>query len=145
MSGLNKAMIIGRLGRDPECKVTNQGTAIANFSMATSETWTDKGTGEKVEKTEWHRVVAFRRLAEIIQQYLTKGSQCYIEGRLQTRKFQDQNGNDRYITEIVADRMQMLDSKQQRNDQPRQADQNSGYGYGQQGFDDPPNSPEVPF
>ena len=99
---------MGNLGKDPEIKYTASGAAIANLTIATSESWNDKQTGEKVEKTEWHRVVAFQRLAEIMGEYLKKGSQVYIEGRLQTRKWQDQNGQDRWTTVIVANDMQML-------------------------------------
>jgi len=99
---------VGNLGRDPEIKYTASGGAIATLAVATTDSWNDKQTGEKVEKTEWHRVVAFQRLAEIMGEYLKKGSQVYIEGRLQTRKWQDQNGQDRYTTEIVANDMQML-------------------------------------
>lgn len=109
--GINKVILVGNLGRDPEIKYTASGGAIANLTIATSDTWNDKQTGEKVEKTEWHRVVAFQRLAEIMGEYLKKGSQVYIEGRLQTRKWQDQNGQDRYTTEIVANDMQMLGSR----------------------------------
>jgi len=106
--GVNKVILVGNLGRDPEIKYTASGAAIANLTIATSESWNDKQTGEKVEKTEWHRVVAFQRLAEIMGEYLRKGSQVYIEGKLQTRKWQDQNGQDRYTTEVVANDMQML-------------------------------------
>jgi len=109
--GINKVILVGNLGRDPEIKYTASGGAIANLTIATSESWNDKQTGEKVEKTEWHRVVAFQRLAEIMGEYLKKGSQVYIEGKLQTRKWQDQNGQDRYTTEIVANDMQMLGSR----------------------------------
>lgn len=109
--GINKVILVGNLGRDPEIKYTASGGAIANLTIATSDSWNDKQTGEKVEKTEWHRVVAFQRLAEIMGEYLKKGSQVYIEGRLQTRKWQDQNGQDRYTTEIVANDMQMLGSR----------------------------------
>ena len=109
--GVNKAILVGHLGRDPEMRYTAGGDAVANFSVATTEGWKDKQTGENTEKTEWHRVVMFRRLAEIAGEYLKKGSQVYIEGRLQTRKWQDQNGQDRYTTEIVANEMQMLGSK----------------------------------
>ena len=109
--GVNKVILVGNLGKDPEMKYTASGTAIANITIATSESWNDKQTGEKVEKTEWHRVVAFTRLAEVIGEYLHKGSQVYIEGKLQTRKWQDQNGQDRYTTEIVANDMQMLGAK----------------------------------
>ena len=106
--GINKVILVGNLGKDPEIKYTASGAAIANLTIATSESWNDKQTGEKVEKTEWHRVVAFQRLAEIMGEYLKKGSQVYIEGKLQTRKWQDQNGQDRYTTEVVANDMQML-------------------------------------
>jgi len=106
--GINKVILVGNLGRDPEIKYTASGSAVANLTIATSESWNDKQTGEKVEKTEWHRIVAFQRLAEIMGEYLKKGSQVYIEGKLQTRKWQDQNGQDRYTTEIVANDMQML-------------------------------------
>ena len=109
--GVNKVILVGNLGKDPEMKYTASGAAIANITVATSESWNDKQTGEKVEKTEWHRVVFFRRLAEIVGEYLRKGSQVYIEGKLQTRKWQDQNGQDRYTTEIVASEMQMLGAR----------------------------------
>src|SRR5210317_295238 len=109
--GVNKVILVGNLGKDPEIKYTASGAAIANLTIATSDSWNDKQTGEKVEKTEWHRVVAFQRLAEIMGEYLKKGSQVYIEGKLQTRKWQDQNGQDRYTTEIVANDMQMLGSR----------------------------------
>ena len=109
--GVNKVILVGNLGRDPEIKYTASGTAIANVTVATSESWNDKQTNERVEKTEWHRVVAFQRLAEIMGEYLKKGSQVYIEGKLQTRKWQDQNGQDRYSTEVVANDMQMLGSR----------------------------------
>ena len=111
MSGVNKVLLIGRLGRDPEVRYTQDGTAIANFSIATSEEWKDKKTGEKQERTEWHRIVAFQRLGEICGEYLSKGRQVYVEGRLQTRDWQDKDGNKRYTTEIVASQMQMLGSK----------------------------------
>jgi single-strand DNA-binding protein len=109
--GVNKVILVGNLGRDPEMKYTASGAAIANITVATSESWNDKQTNERVDKTEWHRVVAFQRLAEIMGEYLRKGSQVYIEGKLQTRKWQDQNGQDRYSTEIVANEMQMLGSR----------------------------------
>ncbi|MFV1997724.1 MAG: single-stranded DNA-binding protein [Acidiferrobacterales bacterium] len=110
--GVNKVILIGNLGKDPEVRYAPSGQAIANINIATSESWKDKTTGEKQEKTEWHRVVFFSRLAEIVGEYLKKGSQVYIEGRLQTRKWQDKEGNDRYTTEIVANEMQMLGSRQ---------------------------------
>ena len=115
MAGVNKVIILGRLGNDPEMRYMPSGEAVANLSIATSESWTDKNTGEKREKTEWHRVVAFRKLAEIIGQYCKKGDQIYIEGKLQTRKWSDKNGQDHYTTEIIADQMQMLGGKDNGN------------------------------
>ncbi len=109
--GVNRVTIIGNLGNDPEMKTTAAGAAIANLSVATSESWKDKNTGQQVEKTEWHRIVAFNRLAEIIGQYVKKGSRVYIEGSLRTRKWQDKEGKDHYTTEIVANELQMLDAK----------------------------------
>ena len=106
--GVNKVILVGNLGADPEMRHTGGGTAICSFNLATSESWTDKQSGEKQERTEWHRVVFFNRLAEIAGEYLKKGSQVYVEGRLRTRKWQDKEGQDRYTTEIVGDRMQML-------------------------------------
>ncbi len=111
MSGINKVMLIGRLGQDPEVRYTPDGTAVANFSIATSEEWKDKNSGEKRERTEWHRIVAWRRLGEICGEYLSKGRQVYIEGRIQTRQWDDRDGNKRYTTEIVAREMKMLDSR----------------------------------
>lgn len=109
--GVNKVILIGNLGADPDMRYMPSGDAVANISLATSEGWQDKQTGEQREKTEWHRVVAFRRLGEIIGQYCRKGSKIYIEGRLQTRKWTDNQGIERYTTEIIADQMQMLDSR----------------------------------
>ena len=109
--GVNKVILIGNLGNDPDVRYTAGGAAVANISIATSESWKDKNTGEQQERTEWHRVVFFSRLAEIVAEYLRKGSKVYVEGRLQTRKWQDKDGNDRYSTEIVANEMQMLDSR----------------------------------
>ena len=109
MAGINKAILIGRLGREPEVRYTPSGVAVANFSIATSEEWKDRETGEKQERTEWHKIVAWRRLGEICGEYLKKGSQVYIEGRLQTRDWEDRDGNRRYTTEIIAQNMQMLD------------------------------------
>ena len=108
---INKVILIGNLGQDPEVRLTPSGTAVANLNLATSDTWMDRQSGQRQERTEWHRVVLFNKTAEIAQQYLKKGSKVYIEGRLQTRKWQDQNGQDRYSTEIVANDMQMLDSR----------------------------------
>ena len=130
MSGVNKVILIGRLGQDPEVKYMQDGKAIANISMATSETWKDKNTGEKKEKTEWHRVVFFGPLADIVGQYVKKGSNIYIEGKLTTRKWQDQSGADRYSTEVVVDgfdgTMQMLDSAPS-NQQSQQAPAQQNY------------------
>ncbi|WP_169392064.1 MULTISPECIES: single-stranded DNA-binding protein [Psychrobacter] len=110
MRGVNKVIIIGNLGADPERREFNNGGGVTSISVATSEQWTDKVSGEKKEATEWHRISLFNRLGEVAAQYLRKGSKVYIEGSLRTRKYQDQNGQDRYITEIRADQMQMLDS-----------------------------------
>lgn len=109
--GINKVILIGNLGQDPEVRFTPSGTAVANLNLATTDTWMDRQSGQRQERTEWHRVVMFNKTAEIAQQYLKKGSKVYIEGRLQTRKWQDQNGQDRYSTEIVANDMQMLDGR----------------------------------
>jgi len=109
--GINKVILIGNLGRDPEVRYMPSGSAVANLAVATSESWKDKTTGENQERTEWHRVVMFGRLGEIAGEYLKKGSKVYIEGKLQTRKWQGQDGQDRYTTEVVASEMQMLDSR----------------------------------
>jgi single-strand DNA-binding protein len=109
--GVNKAIIVGTLGQDPDVKHTASGSSVVNISVATNESWKDKTTGQQVEKTEWHRIVIFGKLAEIAAQYLKKGSQAYFEGKIQTRKWQDQTGNDKYTTEIVANEMQMLGGK----------------------------------
>ena len=106
--GINKVIIIGNVGGDPETRYMPSGSAVTNLTVATNETWKDKQTGEQKERTEWHRVAMFNRLAEIAAEYLRKGSQVYIEGKLRTRKWQDKNGQDRYTTEIIADEMQML-------------------------------------
>jgi len=106
--GVNKVILVGNLGKDPEVRYMPNGNAVANLTLATTESWKDKQTGDQQEKTEWHRIVMFKRLAEIAGEYLKKGSQVYIEGKLQTRKWQDNSGNDRYTTEIVANDMQML-------------------------------------
>ncbi|HEB59722.1 MAG TPA: single-stranded DNA-binding protein [Gammaproteobacteria bacterium] len=109
--GVNKVILIGNLGADPEVRYMSNGGAVCNVTLATSESWKDKNTGEQQERTEWHRVVFYRRLAEIVGEYLKKGSKIYVEGKLQTRKWQDKNGQDRYTTEIIANEMQMLDSR----------------------------------
>ncbi|MBV1920281.1 MAG: single-stranded DNA-binding protein [Pseudomonadales bacterium] len=109
--GINKVIVLGNLGQDPETRYMPNGNAVTNISIATSETWQDKQSGQNQERTEWHRVVFFNRLAEIAGEYLRKGSKVYVEGSLRTNKWQDQSGNDRYTTEIVASEMQMLDSR----------------------------------
>ncbi|WP_201575447.1 single-stranded DNA-binding protein [Psychrobacter sp. H8-1] len=125
MRGVNKVIIIGNLGADPESRQFSNGGSVTNISVATSEQWTDKQSGEKREATEWHRISLFNRLGEIAAQYLRKGSKVYIEGSLRTRKYQDQSGQDRYITEIRAEQMQMLDGAT--------GGQSQGGGYGNQG------------
>lgn len=131
--GVNKVILIGNLGNDPDVRFTGQGAAVANLSLATSEAWKDKNTGQQQEKTEWHRVVIFGKLAEISQQYLKKGSKVYIEGKLQTRKWQGQDGQDRYTTEVVVDpfngQLQMLDSANANNGNARAAQQAEAYHY----------------
>ncbi|MDW5378408.1 single-stranded DNA-binding protein [Halomonas sp. HP20-15] len=145
--GVNKVILIGNLGQDPEVRFTPSGAAVANLNLATTDTWTDRQSGQRQERTEWHRVVLFNKLAEIAQQYLKKGGKVYIEGRLQTRKWQDQNGQDKYSTEIVANDMQMLDSRG--GDFPQQQPQQGGYAPqgGQQGGyanNAPPQQPQRP-
>lgn len=142
--GVNRVTILGNLGDNPECKSTQDGKAIATISVATSEVWLDKNTGQQKSQTEWHRIVAFGKLAEIMGQYLKKGSKVYIEGSLKTRKWQAQDGSDRYTTEIVANEMQMLDSKPQgdqaapRQSAPQPANAPAG------GFDEFEDS-DIPF
>ena len=146
--GINKVILVGNVGNAPEVRQTTEGNAITTLSLATSETWKDKQTGEKQEKTEWHRVVFFRQLAEIVGKYVRKGSKLYIEGSLRTRKWQDQQGIDRYTTEIVANDMQMLDSRHDEerpdNNEPTHAMQNPIHANNQppvlQDYDD-----DVPF
>lgn len=139
MRGVNKVIIIGNLGNDPEHRQFNNGGSVTNISVATSEQWTDKQSGEKREDTQWHRISLFNRLGEIAAQYLRKGSKVYIEGSLRTRKYQADDGSDRYVTEIRADQMQMLDgasgNNQQGNyNQPAQGYQNNQPQNQQQGF-----------
>ncbi len=109
--GVNKVILVGNLGADPEVRYTQAGAAVTTISIATTDSWKDKQSGERQERTEWHRVVFFSRLAEIAGEYLKKGSQVYVEGRIQTRKWQDKDGNDRYTTEVVGNEMQMLGSR----------------------------------
>lgn len=111
MASVNKVIVVGNLGKDPETRFLPDGKAVCNFSVATTDKWTDKATNEKKEATEWHRISSFGRLAEICGEYLKKGSQVYIEGKLRTRKWQDKEGQDRYSTDIIADVMQMLGSR----------------------------------
>ena len=144
MAGVNRVIILGNLGNDPDVRTMPNGDAVANISVATSESWTDKNSGEKKEVTEWHRIVFYRRQAEICGQYLQKGSQVYVEGRLRTRKWQDNNGQDRYTTEIQGDVLQMLGGRQnepksQSKSQPKKPDPLSAAAE-QDGFDD-----DIPF
>lgn len=125
--GINKVILIGNLGTDPEVRYMPQGGAVANLTVATSESWTDKATNERKEQTEWHRVVIYQRLAEIAGEYLRKGSKVYIEGKLKTRKWQDKDGVERYTTEIIANELQMLDGRGEGQQQ------GGGMGGGQQG------------
>ncbi|OBX36940.1 single-stranded DNA-binding protein [Halomonas elongata] len=157
--GINKVILIGNVGQDPEIRFTQAGTPVGNINLATSDTWTDKQSGQKQERTEWHRLIVFRRLAEVAQQYVRKGSKIYVEGRLQTRKWQDQSGQDRYVTEIIVNDLQMLDSRQgqpQGSAQPQQQPSQNGYFDQQRQYQQqqaaPPNPPggddfddEIPF
>jgi len=141
-NGVNKVILIGRLGQDVEFRYMPNGYAVANISIATSESWKDKNSGEKQERTEWHRVTAFRKLAEIMGEYLKKGSQVYIEGRLQTDKY-DKDGQTHYATKIIADKMQMLGGKSSGQDEHNEATSNESQPQGEpQGgdFDD-----DIPF
>ncbi|WP_111858881.1 single-stranded DNA-binding protein [Acinetobacter sp. CFCC 10889] len=131
MRGVNKVILVGTLGRDPETKTFPNGGSLTQFSIATSESWTDKNTGERKEQTEWHRIVLHNRLGEIAQQYLRKGSKVYIEGSLRTRQWTDQNGQERYTTEIRGEQMQMLDSNRQ------QGEQGQGFGGDNGGYSQP--------
>lgn len=134
---INKVILIGNLGADPEVRYSQSGTAVANFRMATTETW-KKQDGSKEEITEWHRIVAFKRLAEICGEYLSKGSRVYIEGKLQTRKWQDKSGQDRYTTEIIANEMKMLS--------PRGSSEGGNYRADEQPpFPEPVMGDDVPF
>jgi len=134
--GINKVILIGNCGQDPEVRYTASGAAIANVTIATSETWKDKQTGQAQERTEWHRVVFFNRLGEIAGEYLKKGSKVYIEGSLRTRKWQNKEGADMYTTEIVASEMQMLDSRE--STEPAPAPDNRGAAPSRPNAGDPP-------
>lgn len=152
MAGINKVILVGNLGKDPEVRYTQDGKAVAQFSIATSEEWKDKNTGEKREKTEWHRVVAFGRLGEICGEYLSKGRQVYIEGRLQTSSY-EKDGITRYSTDIIADKMQMLGSKNSSGDFQAGNSQAGGfksgndYGGNQSSANPPSSGPDddIPF
>jgi len=124
MASVNKAILIGRLGKDPELKYTQSGDPVANFSIATDESWKDRD-GEKQQRTEWHNIVAWKKLAEICGQYLKKGQQVYIEGKIQTRKWEDKDGNTRYSTEVVANNLVMLGSKPDSESQPQRSSSKS--------------------
>ena len=128
MRGVNKVILVATLGKDPETKTFPNGGSVTNFSVATSETWTDKTSGERKEKTEWHNISMNGRLGEIAQQYLKKGSKVYLEGSLSTRKWSDSNGQERYTTEVKCTQMQMLDSANGGGQQQQQAPQAGGYG-----------------
>ena len=135
--GINKVIIVGNLGADPETRYMPSGSAVTNLSIATSEQWKDKQTGEQKERTEWHKVAMFNRLAEIAAEYLRKGSQVYIEGKLRTRKWQDRDGNDRWTTEVIADEMQMLGGRGGGGSAPMASDSGPSGG--------PPQSPPDDF
>ena len=141
--GINKVIIVGNLGADPDSRAMPSGNAVTNISVATSESWNDRDTGEKKEKTEWHRVVFFNRLAEIAAQYLKKGSQVYVEGKLQTRKWEDKEGNERWTTEVVANQMQMLGDRMSgdmSNDNASSSQSTSDNDFSTDEFDD-----DIPF
>ena len=142
MASVNKVIIVGNLGADPETRYAPSGDAICNLRIATTESWKDKATGERKENTEWHRVVLFGKVAEIASQYLRKGSQVYIEGKIATRKWQDKEGQDRYTTEIRGHEMKMLGGKSESSDKPQQAQPKQEAAQGS-GFDD--FSDDIPF
>ena len=158
MAGVNKVILVGRLGRDPEIRYTPDGTAVANFSIATSEEWKDKNSGEKRERTEWHRIVAWRRLGELCGEYLSKGRQVYVEGKLQTRSW-EQDGVTRYMTEIIASDIQFLGGRDTGDNSGRDASRGGsrpatggaagGGGYQDQGYPPPPyqndQEDDIPF
>jgi single-strand DNA-binding protein len=138
MASVNKAILLGNVGKDPEVRFMTSGKAVANVTIATSESWKDKGTGEKQEKTEWHNLVFYDKIAEIVGKFVTKGSQIYVEGRIQTRKWQDKNGQDKYTTEIIVSDMKMVGKKGERAESgPSAHDTAKGNGYvAQQELDD---------
>ena len=137
--GINKVILVGNLGQDPETRQMPSGGAVTNISLATSAQWKDKQTGEQRERTEWHKVAFFGRLAEIAAEYLSKGSQVYVEGKLRTRKWQDRDGNDRWTTEVIADEMQMLGGRPQQSDnQGKGGDTNPPQNEQDEDYDDIP-------
>ncbi|MCU9997908.1 single-stranded DNA-binding protein [[Pasteurella] aerogenes] len=139
MAGVNKVIIVGNLGNNPEIRTMPNGEAVANISVATSESWLDKTTNERREITEWHRIVFYRRQAEVAGEYLRKGSKVYVEGRLRTRKWQDQNGQERYTTEIIADKLEMLGNSQgEANNQQAQSSKPNPYAQAKEGRYNPP-------
>ncbi|MDH5454777.1 MAG: single-stranded DNA-binding protein [Gammaproteobacteria bacterium] len=150
--GINKVILVGNLGQDPETRYMPSGSAVTNFTVATNESWKDKQTGEQKERTEWHKVAMFGRLAEIAAEYLRKGSQVYVEGKLRTRKWQGQDGQDRYTTEIIADEMQMLGGRGGAGGGSFGGGSGGGSGGGQQGGGNTPPAPgpddfddDIPF
>jgi len=145
MASVNKVILVGNLGKDPETRYMPNGEAVTNCTIATTDTWKDKNSGEKKEATEWHRIVFYRKLAEIAGQYLKKGSQVYIEGALKTRKWTDKEGAEKYTTEIIADTMQMLGSRQGSDEpqRPAQAAKPAQTGGGSSGFSD--FESDIPF
>lgn len=145
MAGINKVILVGNLGKDPEVRYLEGGTAVANFSLATSENYTDRNSGEKKTITEWHNVVLWRGLAEIAEKYLKKGNQVYIEGKLRTRKWQDKDGNDRYTTEVVGENMQMLGRKDDNNDNSSAQNSSSGGTSSAQIDNEPKETDDLPF
>ena len=140
-SGINKVILVGNLGKDPDMRYTAGGDAVANLSIATSESWNDNQTGEKKEKTEWHRVVFFRRIAEVCGEYLKKGSSVYIEGSLRTRDWEDDKGNKRYTTEIIGREMQMLGGRRSEDNMDQSPQMNSSSPQTEEGLIDD----EIPF
>ena len=142
--GVNKVILVGNLGQKPEIRYTQTNTAVATLSIATSESWKDKDSGEQREKTEWHRVVFFGKLAEIAEQYLDKGSQLYVEGKLQTRKWQDKDGNDKYTTEILGNEMNMLGGRQSSGDSG-EFDQSQPAAQTAQSHDNQISEEDIPF
>lgn len=148
--GVNKVILVGNLGADPEISAMSSGKYVANFRIATSEYWNDKNTGQKVERTEWHKIVCYDRLAEIVRDYVKKGMQVYIEGRLETQKYNDQNGIERFVTKVIANELQMLGGRAQSPDTPYISDISENYAtssYEEQNTSPPPppvKKPSIP-